>query len=109
MSLHPVEALFRNHRLETLQPDRDAPMIIRTVLTYGTWEQIEWLFSQFEWARVRAVVLDDICGMRVLPESIRAFWANVFAPELLPLVRCAPEDRWRQTRRVPEPPNWHSD
>lgn len=109
MSLEPVEALFRNLRLETLQPDRDAPMIIRTVLTYGSWDQIEWLFSQFEWERVREVVLADIRGMKALPESVRAFWANVFEPELLTLLRSASADRWRQTRLVPEPPELDHD
>ena len=99
--LRPAENLFRNFRVETLDADRDAGLIIQTVLAYGTWEQIGWLFAAYGWDRISAAVRDDILGLRVLPESVRIFWGNVFYPEMMP-VEPASSERWRQGRRVPD-------
>ncbi len=100
--LRPVENLFRNVRLETLDPERDAQMIILTVLTYGSWGQIKWLFMAYGWDRISAVVRADILGLRVLPESVRVFWANAFFPEEMPLESPDSAERWRAKRRVPD-------
>ena len=101
--LEPVENLFRNFHVETLEPDRDAGLIIRTVLTFGSWEQIEWLFATYGWQQVGAVVREDLLGLRTLPESVRVFWANVFYPHTAtPPVPSNSAERWRQARRVPD-------
>lgn len=100
--LQPVENLFRNFRVETLDPDRDAGLIIRTVLTFGSWEQIEWLFSAYGWGHVGKVVRDDLHGLRELPESVRQFWVKVFYPHTTSSAPSETAERWRQARRVPD-------
>ena len=54
------------------------------VIRLGSWDQVEWLFSHYGWGKVEQVVGEDYFGNRSLPVSVRAFWGNLFWPELPP-------------------------
>ena len=92
--------LFRNYRFETLNPDTGAELVILTTLSYGTWEQIEWLFRYYGRECVRNVFLNDFYGRRELPEPTRRLWALAFLDEMPP-EDTDPLARWRCRRRVP--------
>lgn len=100
--LGPVADLFQNYRIETVDLERDAGMVVRTVLTDGSWEQIEWLFSHYGWTGVEAVVREEPGAFRSLPESVRVFWANAFGMDSESSPATQSVNRWRQTRQVPD-------
>ncbi len=92
--------LFRNYRFDLLNPDAAAELVIRTVLAYGTWEQIEWIFRYYGRDTVREVFLDDLHGRRELPEPTRRLWALAFLDNV-PTADTDPVARWRCRRQVP--------
>lgn len=110
MMLPPgLRELFHNVDPDSVDPDRDADLVIRTVLGSGTWEQVLWLFRRYGAERVREVVQADVEGVRTLPEPTRALWTLVLLKDRhvsggAALNDDAPEDpadRWRGRRRVP--------
>ena len=56
--------LFRNYLFDGIDPDRCPEMVVRTVLSRGTWEQVGWLFDHFGTATVREIFLHDYYGLR---------------------------------------------
>lgn len=101
--LDVVADLFHNYRLESLDLDRHAALVIRTVLAQGSWDQVRWLFARYGWAAVEAQFRVDLAGCRSLPRDALAFWQNVFMPDQPPTVTADPRDRWRPTRPTPDP------
>lgn len=83
MSLPDIlRPLFHNYRVETIDPARNADLIIKTVLTDATdWDQVREVFWLYGWDRVKEAVLWDFRGLRELPESVLRLWMVVFAPE----------------------------
>ncbi|MEW6174024.1 MAG: hypothetical protein AB1510_13360 [Bacillota bacterium] len=99
-----LAGLFRNYAAETIDTEKHAGMIIKTVLAYGTWEQIMWLFEYYGVERVRAVFREDYYGLRTLPESARRLWGLVFLNEAPPAEPAAA--KWRCRRKVPGDNFW---
>mgnify|MGYP005838805053 CR=1 FL=1 len=95
-----IAALFKNYVTETIDTEKNSKMIIKTVLAYGTWEQIMWLFDHYGVEKVRAIFLEDYYGLRTLPETTRRLWELIFV-ETPPVQD--PLARWR-CRRVVTPP-----
>ncbi|MGQ9824617.1 MAG: DUF6922 domain-containing protein [Desulfotomaculales bacterium] len=96
--------LFHNYVFDTVDADRHAGFVIKTVLAQGTWEQIRWLFEYYGAGKVREVFLDDYYGLQALPESTRRLWELLFVDE--PGRESRPEEngpaaRWR-VRRLAE-------
>lgn len=73
--------LFHNYVFDTIDADRHAGFVIKTVLARGTWEQIRWLFEYYGAEKVREVFLDDYYGLQTLPESTRRLWELLFVDE----------------------------
>lgn len=71
--------MFHSYEPSSIDLDRHAGLIIRTVLASGTWEQVLWLFREYGWERVKEVVLADHHGLRTLPEPTRRLWLAVFS------------------------------
>lgn len=96
--------LFHNYQPSSIDLDRHAGLVIRTVLAEGTWEQVLWLFREYGWDRVRQVVLADHRGLRTLPEPTRRLWLAVFSDasegEASDDESHDPVERWR-CRRIP--------
>ena len=83
MSLPDIlRPLFHNYRVESIDPERNADLVIKTVLADATgWEQVREVFRLYGWDRVKEAVLRDFHGLRELPESALRLWMVVFAPE----------------------------
>jgi hypothetical protein len=77
-----IEDVFRDVPPGQLELERDARLVIRTVLASGSWEQVSWLFETYGWQKIAAIVRADIEGLRTLPDSVRAFWAMAFFPDM---------------------------
>ncbi len=106
-----LAGLFHNYEPASIDLDRHADLVIRTVLAGGTWEQVLWLFREYGWDPVRQVVLADHLGLRALPEPTRRLWLAVFSQA--PDTQAAddgghdPLERWR-CRRIPGGPRVRS-
>jgi hypothetical protein len=87
-----------SHDASRVDPDKDARTVIVAVIRLGSWDQVEWLFSHYGWGKVEQVVGEDYFGNRSLPVSVRAFWGNLFWPELPPPELTDKMERWRPTR-----------
>lgn len=101
--------LFRNYVFDTLDDQRHAGLVIRTVLAYGEWEEILWLFRHYGREKVKQVFLDDYYGLRSLPAATRSLWETLFVPDSLTPAKkaggSAPStrvERWRVRRRSGE-------
>lgn len=98
-----IAPLFKNYIVETIDTEKHFKMIIKTVLAYGTWEQIMWLFDHYRVEKVRSVFLQDYYGLRTLPETTRRLWELVFVET--PTAE-DPLAKWRCRRGVtPAVPN----
>ncbi|WP_324668910.1 DUF6922 domain-containing protein [Geochorda subterranea] len=74
-----LASLFHRQDPSTIDLDRHAGLVIRTVLAEGDWDQVRWLFREYGWERIRQVVVADHQGLRALPEPTRRLWLAVFA------------------------------
>ena len=98
--------LFRNYDFNTLDTEKHRGLIIKTVLTRGTWEQIEWLFEFYGFDGVKEVFLKDFYEIQELPEAVICLWGLLFLDEKEyrtykdRLENMTPAERWRQ-RRIP--------
>jgi len=70
--------LFHNYDFEAIDAKKSYKFVIKTVLTYGDWEQIEWLFDCYGAGRVGEVFKEDYYGLQTLPASSRKLWAIAF-------------------------------
>lgn len=94
-----LSGLFQNYVFESLDDQKHAALVIKTVLSRGTWGQVKWLFEHYGADRVREVFLEDCRGLRTLPESTRRLWALVWGDPGAALDDDEVE-KWRP-RRVP--------
>ena len=83
--------LFRNYEFDLLDTDKHASLIIKTVLTRGTWEQIEWLFKFYGFDRIKEVFLEDLHGLRELPLPVIFLWGTIFMEW---------EDYWKMRKKA---------
>lgn len=70
--------LFHNYVFDAIDGQKSYKFVIKTVLTYGNWEQIEWLFDYYGYKRVGEVFGEDYYGLRTLPASSRKLWEIAF-------------------------------
>lgn len=70
--------LFHNYIFEAIDGQKSYKFVIKTVLTYGDWEQIEWLFECYGAKRVGEVFKDDYYGLQTLPAPSRKLWEIAF-------------------------------
>ena len=89
--------LFSNYDISTLDLESHAPLIIKTVLARGSWEQVLWLFKYFGYNKVQEIFRDDYYGLRSLPEPALRLWELVFIDEPLPWEEIT-NTRWRCRR-----------
>jgi len=95
-----IAELLWSYDASKVDPGKDARIVIMSVARLGSWDQIEWLFSHYGWDEVKRVIGEDYFGPRSLPVSVRAFWGNLFWPELPPPELADKMERWRQTRTI---------
>ncbi len=93
--------LFKNYVFETVDTEKHASVIIKTVLSYGRWEQIMRLFRHYGRRKIRSVFLEDYYGLRNLPASTRSLWETIFVEEIVPEPD-DPAEKWSPRRQVPE-------
>lgn len=73
--------LFKNYVFETIDDEKHAALVIKTVLSRGSWEQIMQLFRWYGRERIGEVFLEDYCGLKTLPEPTRRLWELLFVDE----------------------------
>jgi len=93
--------LFSNYDIRTLDLEHHAPLIIKTVLARGSWEQVFWLFKYFGYNKVQEIFRDDYYGLRSLPEPTLRLWELVFIDAPLPQEEIT-KNRWRCRRLAGE-------
>lgn len=93
-----MTGLFKNYAPESIDTEKHFKMIIKTVLSYGTWDQIIWLFDHYGVEKVKTVFIEDYYGLRTLPESTRRLWELVFVEA--PLGGEPPAAKWRSCKRI---------
>lgn len=101
-----MERLFPGYVFESLDDEAHRDIVIKEVLTYGTWDEVGWLFRRYGEAGVRRAFLADYEGPRTLPRSVVALWELLFVDAETAARRRAEEEadplaRWR-CRRVPK-------
>jgi len=93
-------SIFWNMDPELLDKERDAKLIISTVLPRGGEDALRWLFRAYGSERVRHVVLEDARGLRTMPESVLRLWLRVLAPEIEVPAPTTTRQRWAPRRRI---------
>lgn len=73
LSLRPC---FQEYRLEALDPERDAFLIIERTLAFGNRHEVRWLFRYYGKARLREWVQQY--GWRLLPRRRFRLWWYFF-------------------------------
>lgn len=93
-----VSNLVWNVQPQALNPQRDADLLIGSVLARGGHAAVQWLVHQYGIERITAWLLADTDGLRTLPASERRFWLLVLAPARLPEPTQSVHQRWSPTR-----------
>jgi hypothetical protein len=93
-----VASIFWNVDPERLDEERDAKLIISTVLLRGGEVALTWLFRTYGSDRVRTVVVEDARGLRTMPESVLRLWLRVLAPGLEVAAPTTTRQRWAPRR-----------
>lgn len=70
--------LFLNYEFSQMDTQSHPQTIIQRVLSYGDWEQIEWLFQHYGRERVQEIFLLDYYGYQTLPDPTRRLWEICF-------------------------------
>ncbi|MHB8986073.1 MAG: DUF6922 domain-containing protein [Eubacteriales bacterium] len=73
-----LASLFHNYDFTALDGYKNYRLVIRTVLSLGTWEQVKWLFDFYGAALVGEVFKEDYYGLRTLPAPARKLWEIAF-------------------------------
>ena len=97
-----LERLFANYEPRSIDPDRHHDLVIRTVLSRGTWEEIRWLFQHYGKTVVGGVFRRDYYGLRTLPKPTLRLWETRFI-EHTERESDDPLEYWRCRRRPGEP------
>ncbi len=100
--------LFRNYSFDKIDTEKHAELVIKTVLTRGSWEQVLWIFDYYGKEKIKQVFLKDFYGLRELPEPVVNLWGLLFLDEeeywqerkKRESENCA--ERWRQRRMPPD-------
>lgn len=93
-----LERLFANYEPGAIDLSRHRDLIVRTVLSRGTWDEIKWLFRHYGRAVVGDIFRKDYHGLRTLPKPTLRLWETLFVENAKP--NDDPIDYWR-CRRIP--------
>jgi hypothetical protein len=102
----PVELapLFKNYDLSSMELERSADVIIRTVLTRGSLEQISLLFQLYGFTKIKEIFCNDFFGLRTLPAPTTSLWSLLFLTEEERREYISwyedPHQRWAPRRKV---------
>jgi hypothetical protein len=100
-----IRRLFYRYHADRLDTDRDAAIIIPTVLAEGTLEDWDWLFAVYGWDTIAAWIAQP-AHRDLLPPPLASFWVWI----LLGIPETSP--RWGGPRRLVPPdalPDWFPD
>lgn len=99
-----IKPLFRNFDTSIMDPDRSAELIVLTVLTRGTLEQINYLFDMYGQDKIQKIFRKDFFGLRTLPAPTVSLWGLLFLdePERQEFTRWHqnPAQRWAPRRII---------
>ncbi len=87
-----MTALFPEYDMNTLEPARDADIILARILERGTARQIQWALRHYSPARRRLFLKTD--GRRLLSQRAFHFWTWLWG------VRLGAEPFWRDRGRI---------
>ncbi len=89
-TLIPASAapFFQEYILEKLDLDRDSPLVIERILTYGNRFELHWLFHYYEIDKIKQWIID--LGDCRLPRRRYNLWCAVF--DLSPVEKVNPAD-----------------
>lgn len=100
-----INPLFKNYDTTTMDLQQSAELIVLTVLTRGTLEQIALLFELYGTDRIQAIFRKDYEGLRTLPAPTVSLWGLIFLSEEERKEyfkwQQNPQKRWAP-RRIPE-------
>ncbi len=95
--------LFHRYDVERLDIQRNANVIIATILQLGTWDDIQWCFQTYGWNRIRDWIADPKASQGVLAPAVQWFWTLVLLGE----PRSVPSmGSGNHLREVPVPSWW---
>jgi hypothetical protein len=101
-SLYP---LFHRYDPRHLDVDRNASLVIETILQLGRWNDIEWCFQTYGWDRIRSWIASPHAN-GVLAPAAEWFWTLV----LLGTPRTPSSlGSGNHLRATPVPPWWPDD
>lgn len=85
---------FQEYKLEKLELERDANLIIQRTLEFGTWNDIRWLFRTYGAQRIRRFLSE--LGERGLSRAAFNYWRRLLRVK-----------RWRKSPfAAPRPEVW---
>lgn len=73
---HSLYPLFHRYDPEQLDVERNASLIIGTVLQLGCWADIEWCFETYGWERIRSWIVSPQ-AIGVLAPATEWFWTLI--------------------------------
>ena len=99
-----IAPLFKNYDTTVMDLQQSAELIVLTVLTRGTLEQIALLFELYRTDRIQMIFRKDYEGLRTLPAPTVSLWGLIFLSEEERkeyfMWRQSPKQRWAP-RRIP--------
>lgn len=96
-----IGRLFHRYHWQRLELGAHASVIIPTVLHWGDWEDVRWLFAEYGWDRIRDWVANDVSTLQTLPESVQVLWTLALLGNAVYKARDVRE-RWSPRTTVPE-------
>jgi len=72
------KSLFRNYDFELLDLEKHCRLIVKTVLSRGTLEQVKWLFKNLGQEEIKKIVKEDIEGLQEMPPRTLNMWSLFF-------------------------------
>ena len=70
-----LRTYFQEYDPQSLDPERDADLIIQRALEFGDWEELRWLFASYGGKRLRAFLAKR--GERWLSPVTFSYWRKL--------------------------------
>jgi hypothetical protein len=71
-----LQSALWSYNLVDLDPRRDRELIITQILNHGSWNQVKWLTSQYQWPEIEDVVRSPQRGSW-MPDVLN-YWTTIF-------------------------------
>jgi len=94
-----IRPLFHNYDSDSIDLNRHWRLVIKTVMTAGSWEQIKWMSMYYGEEKLKQVISVDLEGLQELPRVVSNFWSIVLWGERLPPQ--TKSERWLPRRSIP--------